>query len=148
MRDAQPGRGRWIEGTMLARRIAIGGLAAVHALGALGAPFAARLHLHQPGATRHQDFHVMWEACKYFSASVLALAIVVGPLARGERWASWALLVVTFAMFGGVFVADAITGGAPTIDHVAYGAFLAISLIALAVLEVTRVRAPRDVAAS
>jgi hypothetical protein len=116
------------------RRIALGALATVHALGALGAPFAAKLHLFQPGATAHQDFHVVWEACKYFAASALALAIVVGPLARGERWAWWTIAVATLALFGGVFFADAVTHGSPAIDHWAYGSFLVVSCVALATL--------------
>ncbi len=124
-------------------RASIHVLAVVHVLGALGAPFAARLHLHQVGATSHQDFHVVWEACKYFSASVLALAIVVGPLARRERWAWGALLIASVTMFGGVFFADALTHGAPAIDHWAYGSFLVLSLGALAALapDVWRARA-------
>lgn len=116
------------------RRAAVGALAVVHVLGALGAPFAAKIHLFQVGATAHQNFHVVWEAFKYFAASILALGIAVGPLARGERWAWWAMVVASVALFGGVFLADAITGGAPAIDHWAYGAFLIVSAIALAVL--------------
>jgi hypothetical protein len=116
------------------RRLALGVLATVHALGALGAPFAAKLHVFQPGATAHQDFHVVWEACKYFAASILALCIVLGPLARGERWAWWALVVATLALFGGVFFSDLVTGGAPAIDHWAYGTFLFLSSVALAAL--------------
>jgi hypothetical protein len=115
-------------------RVAVGALATIHALGVIGAPFAAKLHLFQPGASAHQDFHVIWEACKYFGASALALAIVVGPLARSERWAWWAMAVATLALFGGVFFSDAITRGAPAIDHWAYGTFLVVSSIALAAL--------------
>ena len=122
------------------RRIAILVLGGVHALGALGAPLAAKLHLFQPGATPHQDFHVVWEACKYFAASVLALAVTVGPLARGERWAWWAMAAATFALFGGVFFADALTRGAPSIDHWAYGTFLVVSAIALATLAPSTLR--------
>src|SRR5262245_66623673 len=66
------------------RRAAIVVLATIHVLGILGAPFAAKLHLFQPGATPHQNFHVVWEACKYGTASLLALAIVLGPLSRWE----------------------------------------------------------------
>jgi hypothetical protein len=117
------------------RRAALGILGGVHALGALGAPFAAKLHLFQPGATPHQDFHVVWEACKYFAVSVLALLVVVRPLARGERWAWWGLLVATFVLFGGVFFADAVTRGAPAIDHWAYGSFFVLSCVALAMLK-------------
>jgi hypothetical protein len=118
------------------RQLGLGALAVVHGLGALGAPFAARLHLFQPGATAHQNFHVVWEAFKYFAASVLALALTLGPLARGERWAWWVMVVATFALFGGVFAADAITGGSPAIDHWAYGSFLVVSLGALAALRI------------
>jgi hypothetical protein len=128
--------------------IALFTLATVHVLGALGAPFAAKLHLHQPGATAHQNFHVVWEACKYFAASVLALYIVLGPLARGERWARMAMLVATIAMFGGVFFADSLTHGAPAIDHWAYGSFLVLSLGSLATLSLTTSRASARVAAS
>lgn len=119
---------------MSARRLALGALATIHVLGALGAPFAAKIHLFQPGNTAHQDFHVVWEAFKYFAASVLALGVTVRPLARGERWAWWVSVVACAALFGGVFVSDAITGGSPAIDHWAYGSFLVISTIALAVL--------------
>lgn len=107
-------------------------LATVHALGMAGAPFAAKLHLFQAGATAHQNFHVVWEAFKYFTASALAFAIVVGPYARGERWAERVLWVASVTLFGGVFVADAITLGAPPIDHWAYGSFLVVSVVALA----------------
>jgi hypothetical protein len=114
------------------RRVAVWMLGTIHALGVLGAPFAAKLHLFQPGATAHQNFHVVWEAFKYGSASALALAIVIGPYARGERWAWYALAVATLGLFASVFVADAITHGAPAIDHWAYGSFLVASVIALA----------------
>lgn len=124
------------------RRVAVLALAAVHVLGALGAPLAAKIHLFQAGATAHQDFHVVWEACKYFAASVLALGIALGPLARGERWAWWAMVVASAALFGGVFFADALTGGAPSIDHWAYGSFLVISIVSLAVLRPGAQRAP------
>lgn len=123
------------------RRLAIATLVVIHVLGALGAPFAAKLHLHQPGATRHQDFHVVWEACKYFGASILALYVVLGPLARGERWARGVMLAATMALFGGVFFADFLTGGAPSIDHWAYGSFLVLSLASLAVLSFSKARA-------
>jgi hypothetical protein len=113
-------------------RLDVVALATVHALGMAGAPFAAKLHLFQPGATAHQNFHVVWEAFKYFTASALAFAIVVGPYARGERWAERVLWVASVALFGGVFVADAITRGAPSIDHWAYGTFLVVSVVALA----------------
>jgi hypothetical protein len=116
------------------RRGAVAALALIHVLGALGAPFAAEIHLFQPGATAHQNFHVVWEAFKYFAASVLALGVTLGPLARGERWAWWAMVVASATLFGGVFLADAVTGGAPSIDHWAYGTFLVISAVALAVL--------------
>jgi hypothetical protein len=117
-----------------ARSFAIATLVLVHALGAIGAPFAARLHLYQPGATAHQNFHVVWEACKYFAASVLAAAIARGPLARGEWWAFWVMVVATAALFGGVFLANALTAGGPSIDFWAYGTFLIVSTVALLVL--------------
>jgi hypothetical protein len=115
------------------RRASVWTLGAIHALGLLGAPFAAELHLFQPGATAHQNFHVVWEAFKYGSASALALSIVVGPFARGERWAWWAMAIVTVGLFGSVFIADGITHGAPAIDHWAYGTFLVASVIALGI---------------
>jgi hypothetical protein len=115
-------------------RAAIAVLTIVHGLGIVGAPIAARIHFGQPGLNPHQNFHVLWEALKYFTASVLALAIARGPLARGEKWAWWASLVAVLALFGGVFVADAATDGAPRVDRVSYGAFLALALPALAVL--------------
>ncbi len=118
--------------TMKLPRLDVVVLATVHALGMIGAPFAAKLHLFQPHATAHQNFHVVWEAFKYFAASALAFAIVVGPYARGERWAERILWVASVTMFGGVFVADAITRGAPSIDHWAYGTFLVVSVVALA----------------
>jgi hypothetical protein len=123
------------------RRVALIVLATVHALGAMGAPFAAKLHLFQAGATPHQNFHVAWEACKYFAASVLALFVVVRPLARGERWAWWAMVIATLALFGGVFFAHAITHGGPAIDHWSYGSFFVLSCAALGVL---RSAATRD----
>ncbi len=116
------------------RRIAIAALVAVHVLGAAGAPFAAAIHFGQPGATAHQNFHVVWEACKYFAASVLAVAVVARPLAAGERWAWWAMLVATVALYGGMFFAHALTRGGPAIDHWSYGSFLVVSFAALAVL--------------
>lgn len=121
----------------LPARIALGILVVVHLLGAFGAPYAASIHLWQEGATPHQDFHVLWEALKYFTASILALGVVLGPLAKGERWAFWLILVSTLILFGGVFIADALTGGAPTIDRWAYGILLAASLISLLVLKRT-----------
>jgi hypothetical protein len=117
------------------RRAAILILATVHVLGILGAPFAAKLHLFQAGATPHQNFHVVWEACKYATASLLSLGIVLGPLARGERWALALMAAASLILFGGVFFANALTRGGPAIDFWAYGSFLALSAAALAVLQ-------------
>jgi hypothetical protein len=64
------------------QRLCIGALALVHALGMLGAPFAANLHFGQPDASDHQDFHAVWEAFKYFAASAACLAIALVPLRR------------------------------------------------------------------
>ena len=125
------------------RNIAIGALAIVHGLGVLGAPFAAALHFGQPDATAHQNFHVAWEAFKYFAASSACLAIALGPLRRGERWAWWTMLVACLALFGGVFVAHALSRGGPAIDHWSYGSFLVISIAALAVLARVPPRANR-----
>lgn len=116
------------------RMLAIGALATVHGLGALGAPFAAGLHFGQPDATAHQNFHVVWEAFKYFAASSACLAIALWPLRRGERWAWWTMLVACLSLFGGVFVAHALSGGGPAIDHWSYGSFLVVSIVSLVVL--------------
>jgi hypothetical protein len=116
------------------RMLAAGALATVHGLGALGAPFAAALHFGQADANAHQDFHVVWEAFKYFAASAACLAIALGPLRRGERWAWWTMLIACVALFGGVFVAHALSGGGPAIDHWAYGSFLVISIVSLLLL--------------
>jgi hypothetical protein len=125
------------------RRAALCVLAVIHVLGILGAPVAASLHLFQPGATPHQNFHVLWEACKYATASLFALAIVVGPLAHGERWALLVLAVGSVVMFGGVFFSHAFTHGGPVIDFWSYGSFLVLSLLALGVLGVrTKVSKP------
>lgn len=118
----------------LQRKLAIWALATIHALGALGAPFAALLHFGQADATAHQNFHVVWEAFKYFAASAACLAIALGPLRRGERWAWWTMLVACLSLFGGVFIAHALSRGGPAIDHWAYGTFLVVSIIALTVL--------------
>jgi hypothetical protein len=126
--------------TSLARRAALGVLATIHVLGMLGAPFAAKLHLFQAGATPHQNFHVVWEACKYFTASLFALALVLGPLARGERWALRVLTLGSVVIFGGVFFSHALTRGGPVIDFWAYGSFFVLSLASLAVLAA---RAPK-----
>jgi hypothetical protein len=120
------------------RRCALGVLAVIHVLGILGAPIAASLHLFQPGATPHQNFHVVWEACKYETASLFALALVLGPLARGERWALLVLGVGSIMMFGGVFFSHAITQGGPVVDFWAYGSFFVLSLVALGVVAVRR----------
>jgi len=116
------------------RNLCIGALALIHGLGMLGAPFAASLHFGQADATAHQNFHVVWEAFKYFAASSACLAITLGPLRRGERWAWWTMLLACLALFGGVFVAHALSHGGPAIDHWSYGSFLVISMAALAVL--------------
>jgi len=121
----------------LPRRAAIWTLATIHVLGILGAPFAAKLHLWQSGATPHQNFHVVWEACKYATASLFALAIVLGPLARGERWALGVVGLGSVVLFGGVFFSDALTHGGPVIDFWAYGSFLALSIVAVATLFVS-----------
>ena len=121
----------------LPRRAAIWTLATIHVLGILGAPFAASLHLWQAGATPHQNFHVVWEACKYATASLFALALVLGPLARGERWALGVVGVGSVVLFGGVFFSDALTHGGPVIDFWAYGSFLALSIVSVATLYVS-----------
>ena len=118
----------------LSRRLALGSLFTIHVLGILGAPFAAHLHLFQAGATAHQNFHVIWEACKYVTASAFALGLTLGPIARGERWAMWLLGAGSIVLFGGVFFSHAITHGGPVIDFWSYGPFLVVSLIALLVL--------------
>jgi len=121
-------------------RAAVATLATIHVLGILGAPFAAKLHLWQAGATAHQNFHVIWEACKYATASLFALALTLGPVAHGERWARAVLAVGTVVMFGGVFFSHALTHGGPVIDFWAYGSFFVLSLVALAVLSRTETR--------
>lgn len=118
----------------MSKKLALAILCTIHLLGMLGAPYAASLHLHQEGSTAHQNFHVVWEACKYFTASLFAFLVVLFPLRRGERWARWAVLGGTIVMFGGVFFSDAVTGGSPPIDNYAYGTFLVLSLVALALL--------------
>ena len=123
------------------RGAAVAILAMIHVLGILGAPFAAHLHLWQPGATPHQNFHVVWEACKYATASLFALALVLGPVARGQRWAIWIIGIGSIVMFGGVFFSHALTHGGPVIDFWAYGSFFVLSLAALGVLASRR--APR-----
>lgn len=117
-----------------ARSAALAVLSTIHVLGILGAPFAAKLHLFQAGATPHQNFHVLWEACKYATASLFGLALVLGPVASGERWARWVLAAGSVVMFGGVFLSHAVTRGGPVIDFLSYGPFLVLSLAALAVL--------------
>jgi hypothetical protein len=120
------------------RKGALGVLAVIHVLGILGAPFAAKLHLWQAGATPHQNFHVVWEACKYATASLFALALVLGPLAKGERWALAVLAVGSFVLFGGVFASHAMTHGGPVIDFWAYGSFFVLSALSLGVLALRR----------
>lgn len=126
----------------LPRRIALTSLTIVHALGIPGAPIAANLHLFQAGATPHQNFHVLWEACKYATASLLAVAIVLGPLAQGERWALWVSAAAALLLFGGVFFSHALTGGGPVIDFWSYGSFLAVSAVALPVIGRTNPEPP------
>lgn len=121
----------------LPRRAAVYTLATIHVLGILGAPFAAKLHLWQPGATPHQNFHVVWEACKYATASLFALALVLGPVARGEKWALRVLAAGSLVLFGGVFFSNALTHGGPLIDFWAYGSFLVLSMVAVGVLAAT-----------
>jgi hypothetical protein len=121
----------------LPRRAAIWTLATIHVLGILGAPVAANLHLWQAGATPHQNFHVVWEACKYATASLFALALILGPLARGERWALGVVGVGSIVLFGGVFFSHALTHGGPVIDFWAYGSFLALSIVAVTTLYVS-----------
>jgi len=122
--------------------LAIGALAVVHGLGVLGAPFAAMIHFGQADASAHQNFHVIWEAFKYFAASAVCVTIALGPLRRGERWAWWTMLVGCLALFDGVFVAHAMSGGGPAIDHWSYGSFLVISMVALAILARVPARRP------
>jgi len=118
----------------LPRRVALYTLATIHVLGILGAPFAAKLHLWQAGATPHQNFHVVWEACKYATASLFALALVLGPVARGEKWALRVVAVGSVVLFGGVFFSNALTHGGPVIDFWAYGSFLVLSIASVATL--------------
>ena len=124
------------------RLSAIVALATVHGLGVLGAPFAAMIHFGQADASAHQNFHVVWEAFKYFAASAVCVAIALGPLHRGERWAWWAMLLACLSLFGGMFVAHALSLGGPAIDHWSYGSFLVISIAALTVLARVPVTAP------
>lgn len=118
----------------LPRRLALGALVVIHVLGILGAPVAANLHLFQPGATRHQNFHVLWEACKYAAASLFAVGLVLGPISRGEKWALWVLGAGSVVLFGGVFFSHALTLGGPVIDFWSYGTFLVVSVVAIGVL--------------
>jgi hypothetical protein len=52
------------------------------------------------------------------------------------------MLVGCLALFGGVFVAHAMSGGGPAIDHWSYGSFLVISMVALAILARVPARRP------
>lgn len=120
------------------RRAALNTLVVIHVLGILGAPIAVSLHLWQEGATPHQNFHVIWEACKYATASLFAIGLVIGPVARGERWALWMLTAGSIVMFGGVFFSHAVTRGGPVIDFWSYGSFLILSLAAIFALAARR----------
>jgi len=104
------------------RRFAIGTLALVHVLGALGAPFAAKLHLQVLRRVGPRAVH---------RARTARARRTLGPgrHARGHtRALRWLL-------------GDLLTGGAPAIDHWAYGSFLVASLLSLAVLTFSDSRA-------
>ena len=109
-------------------------LVVIHVLGILGSPVAASLHLWAPENNGHQNFHVVWEAFKYATASLFAVALVLGPLRRGERWALWVMALGSFLLFGGVFIAEVMTRGGPVIDFWSYGSFLVLSTVALTVI--------------
>ena len=123
------------------RRWAIRVLAAIHVLGLIGAPIAASIHWRQENATDHQNFHVIWEACKYFTASLFALWMVLSPVAEGGAVGDSAIVVLAIGsaiLFGGIFFADYFTNGCPPVDFYSYGPFLVISEVALYYLWQTR----------
>lgn len=115
------------------RRVAVLGLATLHALCAIGAPFAG---IARVGAATSltQDYRVIADGFALVATSLLSAAVALGPLSRGERWAFFALLGATLAAHGGAALAHLATRGSSAPELCWHGAMLGGSALALWIL--------------
>jgi hypothetical protein len=103
---------------------------AIHAVAYL---VAAPEHVVDRWWPAHARFHVMQALLWAVGFDAVVALIVLGPFARGERWARAALLVAAVFLHGAYFIAFA-AGGWPTnlSAHVSLGASTLLFVFGLA----------------
>lgn len=114
----------------LARRL----IALAHVLTILAFCYAVPAHLLDATWPVHARNHVLQALFWVVGLNGIGLVILYGPFRRGERWAWRALLLIAAFLYGGYFLANAMTGGGapgPT-DDVFFAAVAAVYLLGLA----------------
>lgn len=102
----------------------------------IGYGFAVPEHIVDAAWPAHARFHVFQALLWLAAVDLVAAGIALGPFARGDRWARWALLAVLLLVHVGYFVALAFfPDGHPApgmAAHVPLGAALVLFVVALA----------------
>ena len=66
----------------------------------------------------HARFHVIWGAANHIGFALLAAAVALFPLRRGEAWSWWALLLWVLLGNYSIFVAMLLQPGAVTLGPI------------------------------
>ena len=74
----------------------------------VGYGFAVPEHIGDAAWPPHARFHVFQALLWLGAVDLVAAGIALGPFARGDRWARWALLAVLLLVHVGYFVALAL----------------------------------------
>lgn len=71
----------------------------------IGYCFAVPEHIVDGTWPAHARFHVVQALIWLIGFDLISVALALGPFARGERWARWALVIALIMAHGGYFIA-------------------------------------------